>query len=94
MKVMSMSKQFIAIKVEPNNPNFFLEVGKKLNDKYYEIKQIKGDVYCSPHKSLVLKIDDHEVEVREGHYILVDMIDDNIKYVTEEMYKNDYVELK
>ena len=93
MKVVSKQKEYIAIKVN-FSAEFFIQVGKYLREDQYVIK-VENDVrqrFTS--NELFLKFNDREIKVEKGFYILLDVVDKNIAYVSEDVYKSDYLELK
>ena len=88
---MSRSKEFIAIKIE-ESIEFYIKIGKYLDQKYYEIKQT--DSRIGRYNALYLKVNNQEIKVEYGFYILIDLTNNDVKYVHKDIYKNDYVELK
>ena len=90
MKVMSKSKEYMAIKVY-SGAEFFLTVGRYVNPDNYEIVE-PNEHYLAP--KFILKINNRKIDVNSGDYILIDTANNEIEYVEEKKFKENYVELK
>ena len=89
MKVMSKSKEYMAIKVN-SGAEFFLTVGRYVNPDNYEIVE-PNEHYLAP--KFILNINNRKIDVEYGDYILIDANGD-IEYVEEKKFKENYVEIK
>lgn len=91
MLVVPKQRKFIALKIE-YTPEFFIQLGKYLDKKYYEIKKdptkYREDIY--------LKTSDNTLRtMREGDYILFEENDYNIwAYVTKEVFDKTYLKIE
>lgn len=91
MLVIPKQREFIALKVD-YTPEFFIELGKYLDKKYYELKKNPIEY----RETLYLKYDNNTVrEVKNGDYILFAKEDNNIwAYVGKEIFEKTYLVLK
>lgn len=91
MLVVPKQKEFIALKVD-YTPEFFIELGKYLDKKYYEFKKNPTQY----RKILYLKYSNDTVrEVKIDDYILFDKEDKAIwAYVEKEVFDKTYLILK
>lgn len=87
MKVISKTKEFNAFEID-NSREFYINVGKYLNDDEYEIED-RG--YCS---KFYLVDDNGKHEVTKGDYILIEASRKQLMYITKENFKESYVEIK
>ena len=87
MKVMSKSKEYIVIPATYKT-EFYIEIGKYLDDDQYKLEP-----YCG-YKGVVLKINNAEIKVRQGDFILVDTEKKRIMSINQNEFESDYVELK
>lgn len=93
MLVMNKQKQYIALKVE-DTIDFYVNLGKYLDDKYYEIVKEDNHRYFNSFV-VMIKIDEiQKIKVERGCYILIEKGSSNVKYITDQAFKNDYIELK
>lgn len=82
MKVMNKTKQYNVIKVDTSSAQFYIDIGKYLNEKDYEY------INCDMHRYGELKIKDQYVKY--GQYILVDD-NKNIRIINEKEFQDDFV---
>lgn len=90
MKVISKSKELIAIKVE-RTARFYSQLGRYLEPDSYElIKQ--------PHSwegyDCYIKIQGQKFQPTNGYYILIDLDSKEAIYISDEVFKNNYIEIK
>lgn len=91
MLVVPKQRKFIALKIE-YTPEFFIQLGKYLDGKYYEIKK-EPSRYST---DLYLKNDDNSLRAaKDGDYILFDEEEPAIwAYVKKEVFEKTYLVLK
>lgn len=91
MLVVPKQREFIALKVD-YTPEFFIELGKHLNEKYYELKKNPIEY----RETLYLKYDNNTTrKVKNGDYLLFDKDDNEIWcYVEKEVFEKTYLILK
>lgn len=96
MKVISLSKKFIAIKVNLEDRKFYIELGKYLeeNKDYKFEKEEKDFRYTRPQEELVLIFGNNKVIAENNHYILIDEEMKSVSYLCEEEFSNMFIELK
>ena len=92
MLVIPKQREFITLKIDIYSPDFFIKLGKYLDEKYYELK--KEAVQCR--EVLYLKYSNNTLrEAKHGDYILFDKEDNSIwAYVEKEVFDKTYLILK
>lgn len=91
MLVIPELKKLIALKVD-NSPEFFIEIGRWLDDEMYKIKEDK--TFHSKHLFIIDKRG-NEIEIFSGNYILIDSeTGEFVDYITENDFENNYIKLK
>ena len=91
MLVVPKQRKFIALKIE-YTPKFFMQLGKYLDEKYYEIKKEPGRYS----EDLYLKNDDNSLRTaKDGDYILFDEEEPVIwAYVKKEVFNKTYLKIE
>lgn len=91
MLVIPELKKLIALKVD-NSPEFFIEIGKWLDDEMYKIK--KDERFNSKHLFIIDKRG-NEIEIFSENYILIDFETGKfVDYITENDFEDNYIKLK
>lgn len=91
MLVVPKQREFIALKIE-YTPEFFMQLGKYLDEKYYELKKNPVEY----RETLYFKNDDNSLRAaKNGDYILFDKEEPSIwAYVKKEVFEKTYLILK
>lgn len=91
MLVVPKQRKFIALKIE-YTPEFFMQLGKYLDEKYYELKKNPIEY----RETLYFKNDDNSLRAaKNGDYILFDEEEPAIwAYVKKEVFDKTYLVLK
>lgn len=89
MKVIPKIKEYIAIKIEYNKPQFYVDIGKYLDEKDYQF--VRQSVRYRD--VLQLKNGNDIINCDDGDYILINIENKLIRYVPERQFKDDYIEI-
>lgn len=90
MKCISKSIEYYVLEVKENK-DFYIKLGKYLDEKFYEIKTV--DEKWGKFEELFLKKDEQKIHAKEKHYILINSNTGNFKYISKDEYETEYVEI-